>query len=81
MVQCHEMKDTGTLKLRCFKYIYTYICGINEMNPYEMLVFLLNAIKWTIMEKAKFGLHLLNAETKNAFPEQHSLEVDLYATG
>ena len=34
------------------------------------------------MEKAKFGLHSLNAEQKIAFQEQHSLVVvDLAAAG
>ena len=34
----------------------------------------LSAIKWTIMEKAKFGLHSLNAETKqNFFPRTAQL--------
>ena len=28
----------------------------------------LSVIKWTIMEKAKFGLHSLNAEKKKGFP-------------
>ena len=28
----------------------------------------LSAIKWTIMEKAQFGLHSLNAEKKKSFP-------------
>ena len=43
----------------------------------------LSAIKWSIMEKDKFGLHSLNAEPKKiAFPEQHSLVVvDLAAAG
>ena len=28
----------------------------------------LSVIKWTIMEKGKFGLHSLNAEKKKSFP-------------
>ena len=42
---------------------------------------LLSAIKWTIMEKAKFGLHSLNAERKNAFLQQHGLVLYVAAAG
>ena len=33
----------------------------------------LSVIKWTIMEKTKFGLHSLNAEKNKAFQQQHGL--------
>ena len=43
----------------------------------------LSAIKWTIMEKAKFGLHSLNAELeeKKAFLQQHGLVLRVAAAG
>ena len=41
----------------------------------------LSAIEWTIMEKAKFGLHSLNAEKKKAFLQQHGLVLHVAAEG
>ena len=41
----------------------------------------LSLIKWTIMEKAKFGLHSLNAEKKKAFLQQHGLVLRVAAAG
>ena len=53
-----------------------------SIKCYEMGKDPQNAIEWTIMEKAKFGLHSLNAKNKNAFPEQHNMVVvDLAAVG
>ena len=41
----------------------------------------LSVIKWTIMEKAKFGLHSLNAEKQKAFLQQHGLVLRVAAAG
>ena len=41
----------------------------------------LSAIKWSIMEKAKFGLHSLNAERKKAFQQQHGLVLRVATAG
>ena len=40
----------------------------------------LSVIKWTIMEKAKFGLHSLNAG-KKSFLQQHGLVLRVAAAG
>ena len=39
-----------------------------------------SVIKWTIMEKAKFGQHSLNAE-KKTFLQQHGLVLRIAAAG
>jgi len=41
----------------------------------------LSVIKWTIMEKAKFGLNSLNIERKKAFLQQHGLVLRVTAAG
>jgi len=48
-------------------YIWTALgwsCDMQSIECYSVEMNLLSAIKWTLMDKAKFGLHSLNAEKK-----------------